>query len=44
MMTEELVRRNYSDGTARAYLRSLKEFAKYFNRPPDQLGVEQIRK
>lgn len=43
MMTEELVRRNYSDGTARAYLRSLKEFARYFNRPPDQLGVEQIR-
>ena len=43
MMTEELVRRNYSDGTARAYLRSLKEFAKYFNRSPDQLGVEQIR-
>ena len=43
MMTEELVRRNYSDGTARAYWRSLKEFARYFNRPPDQLGVEQIR-
>jgi site-specific recombinase XerD len=43
MMTEELVRRNYSDGTARAYLRSVKEFAKHFNRPPDQLGPEQIR-
>jgi hypothetical protein len=25
MMTEELVRRNYSDGTARAYLRFLSE-------------------
>ena len=43
MMTEELVRRNYSDGTARAYLRSVKEFAKHFNRPPNQLGLEQIR-
>ena len=43
MMTEELVRRNYSDGTARAYLRSVKEFAKHFNRPPNQLGPEQIR-
>ena len=42
-MTEELVRRNYSPGTARAYLRSVNEFAKYFNRPPDQLGLEHIR-
>jgi site-specific recombinase XerD len=42
-MTDELVRRNYSQGTARAYLRSVKEFAKYFNRPPDQLGPEHIR-
>jgi hypothetical protein len=37
MMTEELVRRNYSAGTAHVYLRSVKEFAEYFNRPPDQL-------
>jgi len=43
MMTEELVRRNYSEGTARAYLRSVREFARYFNRPPDQLGPEQVR-
>jgi site-specific recombinase XerD len=43
MMTEELVRRNYSEGTVRAYLRSITSFAKYFNRPPDQLGPEQIR-
>jgi site-specific recombinase XerD len=42
-MTDELVRRNYSQGTARAYLRSIKEFARYFNRPPDQLGPEHIR-
>jgi site-specific recombinase XerD len=42
-MTDELVRRNYSEGTARAYLRSVKEFANYFNRPPDQLGPEHIR-
>jgi integrase/recombinase XerD len=42
-MTDELVRRNYSEGTARAYLRSVHEFARYFNRPPDQLGPEQIR-
>ncbi|MGH9627937.1 MAG: phage integrase N-terminal SAM-like domain-containing protein [Bryobacteraceae bacterium] len=42
-MTDELVRRNYSAGTARAYLRSVQGFAEYFNRPPDQLGPEQIR-
>jgi hypothetical protein len=42
-MTNELVHRNYSEGTARAYLRSVKEFARYFNRPPDQLGPEHIR-
>src|SRR5581483_7556902 len=43
MMTDELVRRNYSEGTARAYLRSVHEFAKYFKRPPDRLGPEHIR-
>ena len=42
-MTDELVRRNYSEGTARAYLRSVASFAEYFKRPPDQLGPEQIR-
>ena len=42
-MTDELVRRNYSEGTVRAYLRSVQEFAKYFHRPPDQLGPEHIR-
>ena len=42
-MTDELVRRHYSEGTARAYLRSVQEFARYFKRPPDQLGPEHIR-
>ena len=42
-MTNELVRRHYSEGTARAYLRSVQEFAHYFKRPPDQLGPEHIR-
>jgi integrase/recombinase XerD len=42
-MIDELVRRNYSEGTVRAYLRSVQAFAEYFNRPPDQLGPEQIR-
>jgi hypothetical protein len=40
--TAELVRRNYSESTARVYLRNVQEFAKHFNRPPDQLGPEHI--
>ena len=34
-MTDELVRRNYSEGTVHAYLPSVQEFAKYFHCPPD---------
>jgi site-specific recombinase XerD len=40
---EELVRRNYTEGTTRAYLRIIEDFARYFHRPPDQLGTEHIR-
>ena len=40
---EELERRNYTESTKRAYLRTIDEFARHFNRPPDQLGPEQIR-
>jgi site-specific recombinase XerD len=43
LMLEELERRNYTETTTRAYLRTVAEFARYFNRPPDQLGPEQIR-
>lgn len=42
-MTDELKRRNYSEATAECYLRAVQEFAKFFHRPPDQLGPEQIR-
>jgi integrase/recombinase XerD len=43
MMLEELERRNYAASIARAYLRAVNEFARYFNRPPDQLGPDHIR-
>lgn len=43
LMIEELVRRNYSPGTHRSYIREVEEFAQYFNRPPDKLGLEHIR-
>jgi integrase/recombinase XerD len=40
---EEIARRNYSEGTTRAYLRALQDLAGYFERPPEQLSPEQIR-
>lgn len=43
LMLEELERRNYSPLTTRAYVRTVDEFARYFNRPPDQLGPDHIR-
>ena len=42
-MLEELERRNYTESTTRAYLRTIEDFARYFKRPPDQLGPEHIR-
>jgi len=43
LMLEELERRNYSPLTTCAYLRAVEEFARYFKRPPDQLGPDHIR-
>ena len=43
LMLEELERRNYSQSTARAYLMTVKDFARYFRQPPDTLGPEHIR-
>jgi integrase/recombinase XerD len=43
MTLDELSRRNYTESTTRAYLRILEDLARYFHRPPDRLGPEQIR-
>ena len=43
MMLEELQRRNYSQNTARAYVRVVRELAAYFRQPPDRLGPEDMR-
>jgi site-specific recombinase XerD len=43
-MLEELQRRNMSRITTRIYLRTVEEFARYFNVPPDQLGLEHVRR
>jgi integrase/recombinase XerD len=42
-MLEELQRRNYSDATARIYIRTVRAFAEYFDKKPDQLGPDHIR-
>jgi site-specific recombinase XerD len=43
-MLEELRRRNFADTTIRCYLHGVAHFSRYFRRPPDQLGPEDIRK
>ena len=43
MMLEELQRRNYSEDTIRQHLRSVTQFAKHFGKPPDQLGLDELR-
>lgn len=43
VMLEELQRRNFSPATIRSYVGSVERLARYFNKPPDQLGPEQIR-
>src|SRR5664279_4166629 len=43
MMLEELQRRNYSQLTTKAYIRTVVEFAQYFHRSPEELGPEHVR-
>lgn len=40
---EEIARRNYTEGTTRAYLHALCDLAAYFQLPPERLIPEQIR-
>src|SRR5438270_13369826 len=42
-MLQELQRRNYSQTTVTSYIKIVADFAKYFQRPPDQLGPDDIR-
>jgi site-specific recombinase XerD len=42
-MLEDLQIRNYAPTTVDCYVRSVAEFAKHFNRSPDQLGPEEVR-
>ena len=42
-MLEDLRIRNYAPTTVACYIRSAAAFAQHFNKPPDQLGPEEIR-
>src|SRR5713226_2394629 len=42
-MLEDLRIRNYAPTTVACYIRSVAEFAQHFDKPPDQLGPEEIR-
>ena len=42
-MLEDLRIRNYAPTTVRCYIRAVAEYAQHFNKPPDQLGPEEIR-
>jgi hypothetical protein len=42
-MLEELQRRNYSEGTTRAYLQAVQQFAVHFGKSSDKLGQDDLR-
>ena len=42
-MLEDLRIRNYAPTTVTCYTRSVAEFAKHFNKSPEDLGPEEIR-
>src|SRR5450631_3851131 len=42
-MLEELQRRNFSQSTVRSYIHAVEDFARYFHRSPERLGLEHIR-
>jgi site-specific recombinase XerD len=42
-MIDDLKIRNYSEETIDSYVRAVADFAKHFNRSPDQLGPEHIQ-
>src|SRR5215470_19887687 len=43
MMLDQLQLRNFSEHTIRYYIRTVEDFARHFNRPPDRLFPRHIR-
>jgi integrase/recombinase XerD len=41
IMLEELQRRNYSESTIRAYIRTVEHYSRHFHRSPDQLYASE---
>jgi hypothetical protein len=42
-MIEDMTIRNLSPATQQSYLYALTRFSRYFNCPPDRLGMGQVR-
>ena len=42
-MTEDMQLCAFTKGTQTTYLNAIKNLAKHYNRPPDQLGEQEIR-
>jgi len=42
-MTDDMTIRNLSPATQRSYIHAVKKFSQYFERSPDQLGLEDVR-
>ena len=43
-MIEDLKLRNYSPSTIEGFVRAIPQFAEFHNRPPQEMGAEEVRK
>ena len=43
-MEQDMVLKNFAESTKKTYLNRVDNFSRYFGRPPEELGTEEIRK